>query len=291
MPDMGEAEAIRFDDQVALVTGAGRGLGRAHALSLAARGAHVIVHDAGVAQDGTGGDPGVADATVSAIRAAGGDATPAYENVASPAACRALIERVETQFGRLDVLVHNAGLVHFATMEETDETIWRRIMAVNVEAPFWLSRAAFPHMRRRGYGRIVMTISGHGLAPFPDAHDVAAYSVSKAALFGLMNQLAAEGAAASIRVNAIAPVAATRIYRRDVAPGVLTPEQVAPGVVYLASARCACSGVVLHAADGRFAVGYFCRNEGVDLGSTPTSPEMIAARWDELGAGPYRPLD
>lgn len=281
---------IRFDGQVVLVTGSGRGLGRSHALAFAERGAQVIVHDAGVTKDGSGGDQTVADSVVAEIRAAGGQAAAAYENLESADACRELIARIETDFGRLDVLVHNAGLVHFAGVEQTDDATWRRTMAVNLEAPFWLSRAAFPLMRRQGYGRMVVTISGHGLFSPSDKTDLVAYGVSKAALFGLMNQLVAEGQADGIRVNAISPVAATRIYRRQVKPGTLTPEQITPGVVFLASSCCELSGAVLRAAGGRFAVGYFCRTEGIDFGTDPVAPETIAARWDELAAGPFQPL-
>jgi NAD(P)-dependent dehydrogenase (short-subunit alcohol dehydrogenase family) len=276
---------IRYDGQLALVTGAGRGLGRAHALAFGARGARVVVHDAGVEKDGAGGDPGVADAVVAEIRGAGGRAEAAYENLESADACRALIARVEADHGRLDVLVHNAGLVRFADLAGTDEAVWRRTMAVNVEAPFWLSRDALPLMRRRGYGRVVVTVSGYGFYPEYEQTDLAAYSVSKAALFGLMNHLAGEGAPAGVRVNAVSPVAATRIYRRAVPPGTLTPEQVTPGVLFLASARCDFSGVVLRAAGGRFGAGLFCRTEGVYLGEAPATPEALEARWAEVVAG------
>lgn len=281
---------IRFDGQVVLVTGAGRGLGRSHALAFAERGAQVLVHDAGVAKDGSGGDQTVADGVVAEIRAAGGQAAAAYENLESSDACRSLIERIEADFGRLDVLVHNAGLVHFAGVEETDDATWRRIMAVNLEAPFWLSQAAFPMMRHQGYGRMVVTVSGHGLFPPSDKTDLVAYGVSKAALFGLMNQLVAEGQADGIRVNAISPVAATRIYRRQIEPGTLTPEQITPGVVFLSSSCCELSGAVLRAAGGRFKVAYFCSTVGIDFGTDPVAPETIVARWDELAAGPLQRL-
>lgn len=281
---------VRFDGQVVLVTGAGRGLGRSHALAFGERGGLVVVHDAGVAQDGSGGDPAVADAVVEEIQQRGGQAVAAYENLATAGACRAIVERIEREQGRLDVLVHNAGLVRFAKLADTDEVLWRLLMAVNLEAPVWISQAALPLMARRGYGRIVVTISGHGLFPSYDVHDVAAYSMTKAALFGLTNQLAAEGAPHGITANAISPVAATRIYRTQVEPGTVTPEQITPGVLYLASERCQMNGMVLRAADGRFQAGWFCRTDGVDFGREPATPEQIEARWGEITAGPLQPL-
>lgn len=145
-----EAGAIRFDDQVVLITGAGRGLGRAHARAFAARGAHVVVHDAGVAIDGSGHDTSVADAVVAEIKDAGGEATAAYDDLAERSNCEALVERVIERSGRLDVFVSNAGIVRHAGIAGTDASLWDPIRRVNVEAALWLSRAAFAAMSRRG---------------------------------------------------------------------------------------------------------------------------------------------
>jgi NAD(P)-dependent dehydrogenase (short-subunit alcohol dehydrogenase family) len=164
------------------------------------------------------------------------------------------------------------------------------MMSVNLESAVWISRAALPLMARRNYGRFIVTISGHGLFPSYDAHDVAAYSITKAALFGLTNQLAAEGAPHGITANALSPVAATRIYRRQVPQGTVTPEQITPGVLYLASERCTASGMVLRANNGRIEAGWFGRTEGVDFGPEPATPEEIEARWGEIAAGPLVPL-
>ncbi|HEX6819471.1 MAG TPA: SDR family NAD(P)-dependent oxidoreductase [Ktedonobacterales bacterium] len=279
---------IRFDGQVVLVTGAGRGLGRAYAHVLASLGAQVVVHDAGVARDGTGRDPSVADAVVREIQEAGGQAVAAYEDLSSREACEALIARTWERFGRLDALVNNAGLVRYTSLEATDAPGWESLLRVNVEAPFWLCRAAMPLMRQQGGGRIVLTVSGHGLYN-TGATDLTAYSVTKAAQFGLMNALAAEGAPASIRVNAISPVAATRIYRATVAPDAFRPEQVAPGVAYLASAACGHSGVVLRAANGTFSVGRYIVTGGVNFGLQPVTPDAIAERWEEITSGLHEP--
>ena len=140
-----------------------------------------------------------------------------------------------------------------------------------------------PYMKRQRYGRFVITISGHGMYR-TGASDLAAYSICKAASYGLMNVLADEGEQFGIQSNAISPVAATRMYRASTEAGELTPEQVAPGVVFLASARCSLSGVVLRAAGGRFSTGWYAGSEGVDFGRDPTTPETIAERWQDIAA-------
>jgi NAD(P)-dependent dehydrogenase (short-subunit alcohol dehydrogenase family) len=272
---------IDFAGQVTLVTGAGRGLGRAYARLLAERGATVIVHDAGVGVEGSGEDPSVADAVVAEIRDRGGTTEAAYGDLGERAGCRALVERVLTDFGKVDALVHSAGLVIRAPIEQIDEARWRRSQSVNVDAAFWLLQAVLPGMRERRYGRIVLTTSGYGLGPADDVVDLVAYCSTKAAQYGLMNGLvwaAAEG----VLVNAVAPIAATRIYSRPVEPGELTPEQAAPGVVFLASPACSVSGIVLRAEGGRFAVAGYERGGGVDFGREPATPEAIAERWPEI---------
>jgi len=272
--------SIRFDGQVVVVTGAGRGLGAAYARLIAARGGAIVVHDAGVAQDGSGFDPSVADAVAAEIAAAGGTAVACHENLQDAAACARVVDFAVARFGRLDALVHNAGLVVFASLEET-AAVWDRMVAIGVDAPFHLARAAVPHMRRQGYGRIVLTTSGRAMRVEDCVPGLVAYSAAKMAQVGLMVALAAELRDTDIRVNAISPVAATRVLRRP-APE-LRPELVAPGVAFLASRACPVSGVVLNAAGGRFFAARWNRGQALDLGSTPASPEDIAARWQEIG--------
>jgi NAD(P)-dependent dehydrogenase (short-subunit alcohol dehydrogenase family) len=272
---------IDFTGQVTLVTGAGRGLGRAYARLLAERGATVVVHDAGVGVDGSGGDRAVAEAVVGEIRASGGTAHAAYEDLGDRAGCRALVDGALARFGRLDALVHSAGLVIRAPIEEIDEQRWRRSQAVNVDAAFWLLQAVLPGMLERRYGRIVLTTSGYGLGPADDFVDLAAYCGAKAAQYGLVNGVA-WAAADGVLANAVAPVAATRIYSRSVEPDELTPEQAAPGVVFLASPACDVSGVVLRAEGGRFAAAGYDRGTVVDFGREPATPEAIADRWPEI---------
>jgi NAD(P)-dependent dehydrogenase (short-subunit alcohol dehydrogenase family) len=274
---------IDFSGHVVLVTGAGRGLGRAYALLLADRGATVVVHDAGVERDGSGGDRGVADAVVAEIRAAGGTAEAAYDDLGERTGCGAVVDAMLAWYGKVDALVHSGGLVIRAPLEEIDEQRWRRSQAVNVDAAFWLVQALVPAMLERGYGRVVLTTSGYGLGPADDLTDLAAYCSAKAGQYGVMNGVA-WAAAGGVLVNAVAPVAATRIYSRSVEPGELTPEQVAPGVVFLASPACDVSGIVLRADGGRFAVAGYDRGTEVDLGREPTTPEAFAERWPEIAA-------
>jgi NAD(P)-dependent dehydrogenase (short-subunit alcohol dehydrogenase family) len=271
------SDEIRFDDQAALVTGAGRGLGAAYARAFAARGAAVVVHDAGLALDGSGGDAAVADAVVREIREAGGTAAAAYEDLRSKEACSRLIEVALEAFGRLDVIVHNAGLLVFEPLDEPRPR-WEDVVRTSLDAPFHITRAAWPTLTAQGYGRLVFTTSGRAMRLKDSVAGLAAYNAGKMGAFGLMLAVAAEGAPHGIRANAISPVGATRMLQRRVEPGELAPELVAPAVLYLASAHCDVSGIVLRAAGGTF--GTVAWQAGGEIEGT--TPEEIADRWHEL---------
>jgi NAD(P)-dependent dehydrogenase (short-subunit alcohol dehydrogenase family) len=272
---------IRFDGHAVLVTGAGRGLGRAYAHAFAERGAAVVVHDAGVGRGGQGGDPAVADAVVEEIRSFGGTAVAAHENLSSEDACIAVVERAVAEYGRLDVVVNNAGLVIYEPIDDAGRS-WEVMRSVQIDAPFHISRAAFPMMKRERYGRFVFTTSGIAMSAEDTRPGLAAYCAGKMAQFGLMVVFAAEGREHGILSNAISPVAATRVYTRPAEPGELEPEQVAPGVVFLASEECQATGVVLAAAGGRFSVRSLTRGREIDFGRRAVEPELIADRWEQI---------
>jgi len=273
-------QKITFDGQVALVTGAGRGLGAEYARLLASRGASVVVHDAGVTADGDGFDPSVADEVAQQISAEGGRAVACYENLEDGAACRHLVQFAIDRFGRLDVLIHNAGLVVFSELKETSEKVWNRMVNLGVHAPYHLIRTALPIMQQQRYGRIVLTTSGRAFRVSDCVPGLVGYSVGKMAQLGLMVAVAAENQGNGVHINAISPVAATRVLRRH-RPELL-PELVAPGVAFLASTACTISGVVLLAAGGRFQTARWTDRQGVDFGKTPADLETIAARWPNI---------
>jgi NAD(P)-dependent dehydrogenase (short-subunit alcohol dehydrogenase family) len=243
---------LRFDDRVAVVTGAGRGLGRAYALLLAARGAKVVVNDPGASLGGEGVDAGPAQLVASEITAAGGDAIVCTESVAMAAGGEAIIDAALERYGRIDILIHNAGIVRRASLKEMTYEDFDTVVDVHLRGAFHVVRPAFPVMCQAGYGRVVLTSSIGGLY---GNQGVANYAAAKAGVIGLANVVALEGASAGVICNVIVPGALTRM-----ADGLDTsayppmgPELVAPVVAWLAHESCAVRGEIFVAIAGRVA--------------------------------------
>ncbi|PZO46652.1 MAG: 3-oxoacyl-ACP reductase [Alphaproteobacteria bacterium] len=281
---------IRFDGQVVIVTGAGGGLGRSHALEFARRGAKVVVNDLGGTLDGSGGSSAAAEAVVAEIKVAGGEAFADGASVTDDAGVANLVKRTLDTWGRIDVLVANAGILRdksFAKMELGD---FNAVADVHILGGVKPIKAIWETMRAQNYGRIVVTTSSSGLyGNFGQAN----YGAAKLALVGLMNTLKIEGAKNNIHVNAISPVAATRMTDNIMPPEMLAkfaPEHVTPGVIYLASQE-APTGAILTAGAGVFALARIVETEGTFLGAGAQA-EAVRDAWntisDPAGAEAYQ---
>ena len=269
--------AIRFDGRVAIVTGAGGGLGRSHALGLASRGAKVVVNDLPPRDGG----PSPADAVVEEIRAAGGEAISNPANVANPEEAAALVQTTLEHFGRVDILVNNAGILRDKTFAKMDLADFRAVVDVHLMGAANCCKAVWAPMRAQQYGRIVMTSSAAGLyGNFGQAN----YAAAKMALVGLMNTLHLEGHRDGIRVNTFAPIAATRMTEGLLPPDLkeqATAESASVGVLYLVSED-APSRLILAAGGGNFAATRIYETEGIYLPASELTPETVAARIDEI---------
>jgi NAD(P)-dependent dehydrogenase (short-subunit alcohol dehydrogenase family) len=268
-------EELRFDGRVAIITGAGGGLGRAHALALAHRGASVLVNDLGGALDGSGSSATAAQRVVEEITAFGGVAAPNHDSVATAEGGAAIVQSALDAFGRVDVLINNAGILRDRAFHKMDATLIDQVLDVHLKGAFYVSQPAFRLMREQGYGRIVNTSSASGLfGNFGQAN----YGAAKAGLAGLTRVLALEGIEHGIKVNAIAPIALTRMTEGilgDLAPKV-SPESVSPLVAYLANEECAVNGNIYSVAGGRIARILVAETYGVVL--SENTPEAVSAQ-------------
>ena len=275
---------IDFQDRVAVITGAGGGLGRSHALLLAGLGAAVVVNDLGGNVHGEGAGHSMADTVVDEIREAGGAAVADYASVTDRGSGAALLARALDEFGRLDVLINNAGILRDRSFPKLDPAAVEAVLDVHLRGAFRVTRAIFAHMKETGYGRIVMTSSASGiLGNFGQAN----YGAAKMGLVGLMNVLKLEGAKYDIKVNSIAPIARTRM-TEDLFGELISsfdPEAVSPAVAYLASEDCAVNGDIWSVGGGQvsrffigLADGYFKhpKTEG------PLTVEDVADHVDEI---------
>ncbi|HET9610780.1 MAG TPA: SDR family oxidoreductase [Acidimicrobiales bacterium] len=270
---------LGFDGKVAIITGAGGGLGRSHALELARRGALVVVNDLGGSVDGTGSGTTAAQAVVDEITAAGGEAVPNYDSVATPEGGRAIVQTALDAWGRVDVIVNNAGILRDASFKNMDADKVGAVLDVHLRGAFNVTQPAWEHMRNQNYGRIVNTSSGAGVfGNFGQTN----YGAAKMGLVGLTRVLAVEGAKNNIRANAIAPVAKTRMTEDLLGPAAdkLLPELVTPVVAFLAHEDVPVTGELYSVGGGRVARVFLGVTKGiVDAG---LSAEMVRDRFAEI---------
>jgi NAD(P)-dependent dehydrogenase (short-subunit alcohol dehydrogenase family) len=263
----------RLDGRVAIVTGAGAGLGREHALLLSAQGAKVVVNDLGGAVDGRGGDPSIAEKVVEAIKAKGGAAVASHDDVTDPAAAQRMVETAMKAFGRLDILVNNAGILRDKSFAKTDLADFNAVLQVHLMGTVHSTLAAWPIMTQQKYGRIVVTTS---VAGSNGNFGQTAYGAAKMAVLGLMNCLAIEGRKNNILVNALSPGATTRMTLPLIPPELarhLGPDLVSPAVGWLCSEKCQDTATIITASGGGFARMQFFETKGVQF--DPTKPVTV----------------
>jgi NAD(P)-dependent dehydrogenase (short-subunit alcohol dehydrogenase family) len=283
---------IDFTGQVAIVTGAGRGLGRLYAIELAHRGAAVVVNDLGGSMHGDGADTSIADAVVEEIERAGGVATASHDSVDSPEGGEAIVRTAIDRFGRLDAVVSNAGIFNSVAFEDMSPADWRRMLSVHLDGGFYLSQPAYREMKAAGYGRFVFISSSGGMFGQPmEAH----YAAAKAGLVGLANVIAIEGAEHGILANTVLPFGFSRMVTETVGDPkaleetgflkLIQPELVVPIVAFLASRACEFTHQNYSACAGRFSRVFVGLGEGwlAEAGSNPTADD-IAAHLSEVSA-------
>jgi NAD(P)-dependent dehydrogenase (short-subunit alcohol dehydrogenase family) len=268
-------------DRVIVVTGAGGGLGREYALALAREGASVVVNDLGGSRDGTGAGHNMADQVVEEIKAAGGRAAANYDSVADADGAANIIKTAIDEFGKVDGVVSNAGILRDGTFHKMSFENWDSVLKVHLYGGYNVIRAAWPHFREQSFGRVVVATSTSGLfGNFGQAN----YGAAKLGLVGLINTLAQEGAKYNIKANAVAPIAATRMTEDILPPEVLknlTPDFVAPVVAYLCTEEVPDTDSIFIVGGGKVQRTALFQNEGVTF-KTPPSVEEVAAHWAEI---------
>jgi len=275
--------SISFEGQVALVTGAGNGLGRAYAIDLAKRGAKVVVNDLGGDPFGEGENRSAAQKVVDEIKAAGGEAVPNYDSVASYDGGFNMVKTAVDNFGRLDAVVCNAGILRDVAFHNMSEDDWDKVFAVHIKGSFTVLRAAWPVFRQQSYGRVVLTTSSSGIwGQFGQAN----YGSAKTAMLGLMNVLKQEGVKYNVTVNTVAPVAGTRLTETVMPKEMverLTPEFVVPAVTYMVSKENTDSGLIIEAGAGNYNRAVMVKGPGIRPGMDEVkSAEWIQENWKAI---------
>ncbi len=280
-----EADKVDFSGRVAIITGAGGGLGRAYALELARRGAKIVVNDLGSARDGSGkGSATPAEKVVKEITDAGGEAVANYDNVATPEGGENIVKTALDAFGRVDILINNAGILRDKSFLKMEPENWNAVIAVHLKGAYNVTRPAFRVMKENGFGRIIMTTSAAGLyGNFGQTN----YSAAKMGLVGFMNVLKLEGAKYNIKVNTIAPLAASRLTEDIMPPEIfekMKPEYVVPMVAWLCSDQCEVSGQIFNAGMGYYSRAAIMTGRTVALGDNDNlpTPEDIHKKWDDI---------
>ncbi|NIE76445.1 SDR family oxidoreductase [Pantoea sp. Ap-967] len=285
------SEPVRVQDRVVIVTGAGGGLGRAHALLFAARGAKVVVNDLGGSARGEGANASAADQVVAEIRAAGGIAVASHDSVSEGAR---IVEQALDSFGRVDVLVNNAGILRDKAFHKMDDSDWAQVCQVHLDGAYQVTRAAWPHLREQNWGRVIFTASTSGIyGNFGQAN----YGAAKLGLYGLTRTLAIEGRKHGVLANAIAPTGGTRMTEGLMPAQVferLKPELISPLVVYLGSEQCQDSGELFEVGGGW--VGKVRWERSLGVGFDPAegfTPEQVAQNWERIAdfEGAVHPRD
>ncbi|MEJ5280382.1 SDR family NAD(P)-dependent oxidoreductase [Pseudomonas sp. MYb541] len=276
-----------FTGKTAVITGGARGLGLSYARALAQGGARVVISDIGADNAGAGSDASVVQAAAEALQAEGLKVVGHGGDLSTNAGCEQLIAYAIEAFGQLDILIHNAGWVGYQTIADLDAAFLQRAMDINLYTPLWLCKHAWPHLLRSSAPRIILTTSDRAMYAQYEQTGLVAYSAGKMAQLGIMNALSHEGAEAGIKVNAISPVAKTRMWGVTEEPDELKPDWVTPGVLFLASSQCEDTGYILRASNGQFTATRFTENPGVDYPRNlarikASSAEAVAAAWNSI---------
>ncbi|MBN1534437.1 MAG: SDR family oxidoreductase [Spirochaetes bacterium] len=275
---------VRFNDRVAIVTGAGAGLGKSYALEFARRGAKVVVNDLGSAVDGSGSSHNAADLVVEEIKSAGGKAVANYDSVSSVQGGESIVKTALDAFGSADILVNNAGIVRDHSLQKLTEDEWDIVMAVHLKGAYNLTKPALAAMKEKNYGRVIFTSSGVGLyGNFGQAN----YAAAKMGLVGFMNTLVIENLKYNIKLNAIAPNAASRMTEKVLPPPLfekLKPEHIAPMVMWLASEQNQETGMIFNCMGGWYSRTAVMCAKGIIIGdgTMTVTPEDIQAKWDTI---------